>query len=497
MKKTTKKDEPFINLIFKNPFNKYIVWGSIIAACVNLLLFKYEHPFADYINGDSYKYLYTALENPDIDIYPIGYPKFLRLFSVFSHSDIALIILQYLLIQISGLALIISIFHFFTPYKITKILLSSLIALNPILLYIANYILSDALFLTLSLIWFNLLIWSIYRPNYLIIIALSLSLVFALMIRYSALYYPVITLIGLSLIKRNNLHLSIVGLSICSLLLSIFISFNRNKYAELTTTKQFNPFSGWQLANNAMYAYKFVDKHKLKKLPPKFQELDHMVRGYFDSTANNPNHPEEQLMASTIYMWSKYAPLQIYMLLKLGNIKGKEFESWAKIAPFYKAYGLEIIKSYPIEFLRFYLYPNSLNYYSPPIEFLDNYRIEIDSVKPIAQFWFEYKSNKINMKFKDSRNYILNIYPILFGILNGILLLILLCTPFLNLKKVNEKFQKLTILVISVWLLNLIFSIFASPIALRFQLFPMILVLAYLILFAEKILVKTKFSENE
>ena len=195
------------DFIFRDSSNKIFIWGSLILIVIQLLIFKYCYPYASFINGDSYTYLYSAFNNFNIYYHPIGYPKFLRLVSVFSQSDTALIIFQYLSIQISGIAFIFTLFYFFNPSIITKIILICFIVLNPIFLYMGSMVSSDALFLTLSLIWFNLLVWAIFRPNYKNTIFLSLILFLAFTVRYNALYYPLINFIGLLLIEKNiNLY---------------------------------------------------------------------------------------------------------------------------------------------------------------------------------------------------------------------------------------------------------------------------------------------------
>ena len=230
---------------------------------------------------------------------------------------------------------------------------------------------------------------------------------------------------------------------------------------------------------------KFVDKNKREKLPIRFQELDNQVREYFDSTKNNINHPESKWIASTIYMWTKTTPLYSYMYLKYGNKEYKEFENWAKIAPLYRDYGIELIKRYPWEYFRFFLYPNLLRYFIPPVEYLQNYNSGADNVQPIAEFWFNYKSNKINSIFKDLSINILNFHPIIIGILNIFFIMII----FSNLRIFNPKNsqKKLAIIVFSLWLLNLTFSIVMSPIALRFQVFPSIILTSFIILYLERL----------
>jgi hypothetical protein len=250
------------------------------------------------------------------------------------------------------------------------------------------------------------------------------------------------------------------------------------------------------MANNAMYAYRYVDSARLKPVPKRFQQLDKAVRTYFDTTRDVNKHPQELLQASTVYMWAPSSPLHIYMnsLFKKDST-AESIKRWAKVGPLYADYGKFLIRSYPIEFTKHYLIPNTLKYYTPPVEFLESYSTGVDSVQPIAQQWFGYKSNKIKSHFKDPRVNVLNFYPILVGIMNVVFLLSIISFIILGGSKTSSQLAKAMFLVIILWLTNFSFSVLASPIALRFQLFPILVCLSFTILFIEYIVIAAKTSE--
>jgi hypothetical protein len=273
------------------------------------------------------------------------------------------------------------------------------------------------------------------------------------------------------------------------LLIGSFIMYNNQKYKEVSGKSIFTPFTGWQMANNAMYAYRYVPNNMVKPVPARFKELDKMIRDYYDSTRNNPMHPEEQLVASTIYMWTPSAPLRMYMKkLWKKDSTASEIKYWAYVAPLYKDYGSYIIKTYPMAFAQYYLFPNAMKYYAPPVEFLENYSTGVDSVHPIAQNWFRYSSNKITTKFIDFKVDILNFYPILVGTMNVIFFLGLISFFILQGYKQYPQMGKGIFLVVCLWLVNFGFSVFASPIALRFQLFPILVMTSFAFLFMEYVI---------
>ena len=482
--KTSYKD-----FILKDSINKKFVligfWGVII----QLLFFKYWYPFASFINGDSYTYLASAFNNYDIGYHPIGYPKFLRLFSVFSHSDTVLVVFQYVLLQISALSFVFTIFYFFSPSKISRIILFGFILFNPIFLYLANYISSDSLFLSLSLIWFNLLLWCIYNPNVKNVTVNALIVFLVFTIRYNAMYYPAVLVVAFLLYRRKIL-IKIWGILLVMLLLSLFIQFNKQKYYELTGYRQFSPFSGWQLANNAMYAYRSVSNRAVKDVPYKFNKLNKIIRDYYDSARIN-NYPENELAISTVYMWTPSLPLQLYLKETDSTHDMNEFKSWARIAPFYEEFGWFIIKNYPLSFIKYFLIPNASRYYAPPVEYLGKYSTGVDHVQPIAKFWFGYKTEKIYSIFSDFNVNILFFFPELVAALNIMFLLGIISFLILNGYSANRMLGKVLIIVVWFWFLNLVFSIFASPIALRFLLFSGIIIFVFSLLLIDFIAQRT------
>jgi len=490
------KPQSLKNYVFRDPVNKTYIKTAIIAIIIQLLFFKYWYPFANYIHGDSFAYIGEAYENVDIDTYPIGYPKFIRLFSVFTRSDLALVVFQYLLLQASILSLIFSLFYFFSPGRITRMILFGFMLFNPVFLHLANLVSSDTLFLSLSLIWFNILLWSIYYPTPKLMVAHAFVFILAFMVRYNALFYPLVAGVAF-LLYRNRLILKLGGLALCCVLVYTFIHFNQKKYYELCGKSQFTPFTGWQIANNAMYAYKFVPPDERKPVPARFQLLDNMIRNYFDTTRDLKKHPEEALVASTVYMWTRTAPLRKYMdtVYKKDTIS-PEFKKWAAIAPTLKDYGSFIIKQYPLAFLEFYIMPNSIKYYAPPIEFLETYNDGKEMVAPNAKQWFDYKTDKVTSIFKDPKVEILNYFPIVVGIMNVVFFMGLLGFLLLEGYKKYKIFSKSLLLVVCLWIFNFGFSVFASPIALRFQLFPILVMISFAILFIE-ILIKEAIQEKE
>jgi protoporphyrinogen oxidase len=465
----------FKDFVFHTKRNRRFIWFAGIAVLLQFIVFKYFYPFASYIHGDSFGYINAAANNANINTHMIGYSRFLRLFSVFSNSDTVLFAFQYLLAQCSGLFLLFTLFFFHHIGKATQTILVCFMVINPLFLYMANLVSSDCLFMSLSLSWLALLLWIIHRPNNHVIFWHALVLTFAFTIRYNALVYPAIALSAF-LLAKLPLYKKLVGTAAPVVLCCLFVLYTGNQYKKLTGMWQYAPFSGWQAANNAMYTYRYVDSANRKPIPSRFRALDNMIRAYFDSTRDTRKFPVETIKASTFYMWTPNLPLLAYreQVLKKDS-SASELKKWATMGPLYKDYGSYIIRQYPLEFLQHFVWPNTIKYYAPPAEFMEFYNMQYDSVPDVAKNWFQYKSRHVYSRLPDKKNYLLDIYPILTGMMNLVLLCCLVCYGLLQGFRTKTAFSKSLLLITVIWILNALFTIVSSPAAIRLQAFPLLM----------------------
>jgi hypothetical protein len=478
--------QTFKQFLFHNQRNRVILLLAAVAIIIQFAFFKYLYPFASYIHGDSFSYLGAAQNNLTINTYLVGYSKFLRIFNTFAKPDFILVAFQYLLIQSSVLFLLFTIFFFYKPGRIVQIILLCFMIFNPLFLHLGNMVSSDGFFLALSSIWFALLLWIIHRPSMKIIIWQGVVLFIGFTTRYNALIYPFIAGIAFWL-SNLPLRKKIIGVGLGLTLCGLFVGFTMLQYKKLTGYWQYSPFSGWQFANNAMYAYRSVDSADRRPVPEKFQALDKRIRNFYYKTRNKAKFPSEQAEASTFYMWSRGMPLMDYRdsLFKKTKDSLAELKKWASMGPFYKEYGIYIIRKYPWHFLKYFMWPNSRKYYAPPIEFLAEYNGGKDQVNETAKKWFGYTSRKVKVRMGDKKVWILDSYPILSGIVNVIMLFGLLYYILLKGWRLNSIFNKTIIMAGTVWLINAGFTIFASSAALRFQSFPIILTTTFALLLVD------------
>jgi hypothetical protein len=292
-------------------------------------------------------------------------------------------------------------------------------------------------------------------------------------------------------VAKNNFIVKFKQALVLVLPVIFFVLFTNFQYKKLTGLWQFSPFSGWQLANNGMYAYKFIDSSKRQDVPARFKNIDNLVRKYFNKTQDSTKYPYEKEKASTYYMWSKGMPLMKYkdMVFKKDTLS-TDFKKWASMGPYYSDYGLFLIKSYPLSYIKYFMLPNTIKYYAPPVEFLEYYNSGYKTVDNSAAKWFNYKDRNIKIRASSNRIRILDFYPILSGGINFIMLLSIIACISLGAFKEKSSFKTSILIGCLLWSINAMFTISVSSAALRFQSFPILTTAAFAMLFIDWIISK-------
>jgi hypothetical protein len=454
----------------------------LIAIPLQFLIFKMQYPYPNF-RGDSASYIAAAYLHTDVAEWPVGYSKFLVLIHFFSHSDTLFVSIQYLLLEVSALLFLWTLQYFIQPGKIVFNILFAFTVFNPLFLHLGNYIMSDALFISLSLLWITQLLWIIYRPLPIQIIPHALLLCL-FTVRYNALFYPLVASLVFILSSLQRL-VKIAGIVLTIVLIGLFIGFTENKFHELNGVRQFSPFSGWQLANNALYMYRNIQLNSSEKIPARLYEMDSLARQSFISDRQKGLILDPYI--KDYYIWNPSSPLAQYMKYKWkGDTMTDMFRKWVSMGPIYSAYGGYLIRKYPGEYFQYFVSPNMSNFFLPLIADLGYYNQGTNQIDYREAKWFDYKHLEI---FHTSGNFELNAikpYPFLMAIFNiGFLISILLYLFFSEFNIAGRAFNRTLIMMSSFWLLNFCFSISASSIEIRYQVFQFILCFSFSIILIE------------
>lgn len=476
-----RQDPPYQAETFKrfiladNTRRKYLLM-ALAGMVVQFILFKLAYPFGDYFS-DSYSYIYAAANHFDFNIWPVGYSKFIYIVHLFTHSDTALVGIQYAATIIAGLLFFYTILYWFTPSKTVTQVLYVFLFFNPLTLYVCNYISSDGIFMAMSLTWFSLLLWIIFKPNLWFIFAHALLLGIAFPVRYNAMYYPIVAGFAF-LLSRYSIPLKLTGIVLPLVFIGIFIMYTRDVAEDMTGSKQFSAFSGWQWANNALYMYPHIEVDEAT-LPAGTAVFHNMVKHYFDTIPENM--AQVSPLAGSFYIKYPYAPLKQYYAIYVRDHQPRDnIAAWGGVAPVFSAYGTHLVKQNPAPYARYFLLPNAINYFFPPLEKLEVYNLGSSHVSEIAQQWFEYHSTEVSSISPHVQGNLLMFFPSLFVFVNiafmGCVIYFLWTKGY---RKTPRSFNLALILATLFFLGNMGFSILASPIVFRYQVFPMIILLTF------------------
>ena len=482
--------QPFlVEYLWKNRSNRAYWIFAFAAFLLQFILFKFKYPFANYM-PDSYSYLEAAYTNVDVNMWPVAYSKFLRLVSVFTHSDKIVVGIQYFFMQGSALLFLFSLLYWLKPGRAVRNILFAFFLFNPLPLYIANYISADALFIGLSLLWVTSLVWIIFRPRPYWIVLQAVLLLACFTVRYNAIYYPLIAALAF-LLARKDWRYKVSGIALSAAVVLASILYTSQKMKDTTGQRQFSAFGGWQLANNALYMYEHIPAKERGPIPAQFAKLETMVRQHMD-TLRKVKFTHDDSVNTYFYLWSGRGPLIQYLEREYKAKKDSTtpyFKRWASEGPLYAQYAMYLIKKYPLQFAENFLLPNAVKYAVPPTEFLGTYNMGGDSVKKLAKDWFNYKSQKVkDHNKKDAQIGATEWYPIFAAMVNILLIMGLIGMVFLNAIKWKEYgLPQLLGLVVLLWILNSGFSIFASPVVLRYQAFPILIFFTVAAILMERI----------
>jgi len=453
---------------------------ALVAILLQFIFFKYIYPFPGFFT-DSYTYLDAAIRKDRVSYRPIGYSWFLRLVHTFSHSATVLVFVQYFLLQTASLFLFLTLRQFYGLSRTMQRVLFVFLLFNPVTLYIANSVSSDALFTSLGLAWFVELLWLIHRPTWRRLSWQAVLLLLVFYVRFNALCYPLIATVAILLTgQRWNFRLTGIACSFGVLGYGIFITAEANRMR--TGTRQFSGFSGWQMANNAIHIYPYTQVDTTALPSGECRELDRFVKKYFDSAGASLRaqpHP-----ATTDYMWSPASPLKQYFQARKKRENGDYYVTWCRTGAVMARYGNYLTGQHPFLFARYYLLTNAGSYFYPPLEILRQYNEGQGQMDRIASDWFHYKTTAVTARSVTMQGKLLAPFA---GFYLGVhVLLVILFAGLLfsrplrrMIRERNPAWYRGFLLVGAYAVVNAAFSIYATPGVFRYQVITLVLLSSF------------------
>ncbi|OQP38822.1 hypothetical protein A4H97_19095 [Niastella yeongjuensis] len=465
--------ESFSRFLIKDNLNKKYLLIATAGIFIQFILFKLCYPFADYFN-DSYTYIDAAAHNYPISVRPLGFSRFLSLVHHLSSSDTALVFIHYLTIQLGLLYLFFTLRFFFPLRNSISHVLFALLIFNPVTLYLSNYVSSDAMFASVSIVWFTLLIWLINRPTWTRLLVMAELLYLLFQFRYTALYLPLVTIPAI-LFSRRNWFFKISGIVLVVVPMYLGMQHIKNLTYKDTGTRVFSAFGSWMATNNALQMYPYI-KVQDKDLPTAdCIAFNKIVKQYFDTL------PASARPGPVDLLWLDHSPLKTYMhaLQKQKKINGY-FRAWHAVAPVFMQYSNTLLLQHPVAYMRYYMLPNAKTFFLPPLECLLSYNEQKNTVDSVAMKWFRYKSNRVTSINKTIQASILSPMPGLWLLSN-----IIFCGALVFVLARAKRYRLSPVLIRTLliagafWGTHFCFSIYAASIVFRFQYFPMIVTVTF------------------
>ena len=476
-----KKDGLF-NFIFRKQRAILFLTISILICQFTILKALYPHAI---LEEDSHHYIQAAMNSADISAWPIGYSKLLGWIHLFSRGDWAVVVFQYILLEGAILYFYFSIKYLLNPSKWICLVILFFLLMNPFIICISNYVLTDSIFAALTIIWFTFTLWYFHKPMIIHSYILVILIFVMFSIRYYAVFYPMIT-VPIILSSKDRWWVKLSSMVIGYLLFLLFVLYTESLYEKMIGRRDFSPFSGWQLAANALIMYRHIPNREADAPPPADLQSLHQLVLHDLNTMPPPNILQDKRLRF-YFTWGLHTPL-----LEFGHVyfpndpTHEDLKKWASMGKIYRDYGAYLIKRHPIAFVRYYVGQGIDWFIDPTVEFTNVYSNGGEEIYDVDKNWFGYKSYWLSCT--RSKFYSIAFFPLIVDILNFLLLLGITGFFYCRCYKTSTPiFTRAIILVAAYSLANFIFIIFTAPSMLRYALSGMILNIVFLPVLFERI----------
>ncbi|WP_431211746.1 hypothetical protein ACQ86N_39025 [Puia sp. P3] len=177
-----------------------------------------------------------------------------------------------------------------------------------------------------------------------------------------------------------------------------FILYSRAASYKMTGIRQFSFFTGWQLANNAMYIYDQINVDSNSLPTAEARHLNrYMIR--FLKRFNQDGYRDylEAFQGKLLYQICRITVKGVLFNKLSFNGEINTVKNWGRASADFEPFGKYLIVHHPVAYARYFMLPNTRHYFVPPLLHLEQYNYYgVDSIEPIAKDWFHYPSLKVH-----------------------------------------------------------------------------------------------------
>lgn len=477
---------PFLKFLLKKP----VVYKLIAAVVVNILIyfiFRNLFPNGEYIS-DSHGYITAADQRLEVAFRPVGYSKFLNFLGFKGGAETTLTGFQFFLMSFSNIVLFFTLAYFYpVRHKVVKTLAYVLLCFNLMNFFMSNFILSDGVFTALTVLIFVLILWVHNTGKWIYLLFLVPLLYFTFTVRFNSLYYPFFICIALLLSYRMKPVIRVAGCLVIILSFASFYIGQQKLNDKLYNSGVFSGFSGWQVANNALYIYPHIHPEADWFESPDLKKLHQFVDSFYydmDSAALQPILQDKY--EGAVFIWNPRSPLKRFLIYKLRTTKTHYFKAWTQYSELYNEYGNILIQKNLGTFISHYIAYNTKNFIYPTPEAFTDWNFKTSAIPEATLKWFSEASVRDNIQHRGLNDTIIQIYRVLYslliiGCLGGTVYLLFRMFRSGELSFKQEAFR-LHFFIGAYFYMTAAFSIYASVVVFRnvLPLIPLTLMWLYL-----------------
>lgn len=410
----------------------------LVFAIVNIFLgalLLYCYPYPD-TTSDSGGYIRWATENTYGGPRPLGYSWFLNLLHSISTGPLIVFLSQFIIYTSTQLFFYLSCTFFFNisnRYLRYTFLALSLGFISGI--YTTDTILSDNLFLSLTILLISLTLWFVQKPGIYMFAAIAATCMACIIVRYTGLFYPFI--LGMIFFLSLNTQRAVAATAIIGIMVAAYIYHVADETEKTMGVNVFSAFSGWQKANNACHIVPYLDHTKpfIEADDPDLQFTDSILHESYSVLATKYPGPDE---VSYAFIWIDSLPLKQILYRKVERERWKYYNTWNYLGVVFNDYGNELIKEYPLLYFRYFIYNNAKRLLHPDNETLSSYQSAGAPTKYERQ-WFKWRPEQKIEPRNDLFRPILRTLPATYTLLWGIFAGVLLAYPVMLYKKIINR----------------------------------------------------------
>jgi hypothetical protein len=445
---------------------------------LHFILLKIFYPHTIVI-GDGHHYIRVANNNLEISGWPIGYPKFLAALHAIVRGDWIIAALQYMLLEGVIVYFYFTIRYLLRPGKWVSLLMLAGLLINPFVLFISNYVFSDGPFAALTVCWFTLTLWYLYKPRPVYAFLFVVVMVAAYSIRYYAMFYPLISF-PVILFSKTRWWVKLSSISLACLLFLGFRWYTESLFEKSIGRREFSPLSGWRLAANALIMYRHLDHRETDTAPPELQTLHRTVLHYLAALPPQEILPDRRLM-------SYPNPLMGYIGVYFGDyVTTPQIQKWASVGKLYGQYGAWLIKKHPAAYLQYFVGQGIEWYLYPKVDITNIFPDGGVPILPETKNWFGTHDDW--WACSTGKFYSITYFPAVVTILNLLFILGVIGFYFCGCHKTAGPLaNKVVMLMACFWLIDLLFVICTTPALLRYALSGVIFNMVFVPVLLERI----------